>query len=255
MLCVVCEEENRKHKFNNSKTVCDSCFKELSIQNILKNSNINKTIKTQLAYIDELQDIIEKQQRRLFLFEQEIFLIGCETLPKIDKKRMKFLSIAKEFEIKIDKNQTEFNEQQLKEISYKKVKRRRDIDPRYRFIGNMRVLFNQGFKYYSEKGKTKTMIEYGVDYSKIYDIVGPNPSNENTQYHMDHIIPIAEFDFDKDDHVQMCWSACNLRWVESYINLQKSATIDFSLLENDIELKNIAFILNKPWYNDVDWKV
>lgn len=88
--------------------------------------------------------------------------------------------------------------------------------------------------------KAKTRAEYGIDMSFIFEGVGEQP-NEN--YQLDHIIPLAIFDYNIDEHIYLSQHPSNLRWIEWESNLQKSDTIIWSLISGNEFLEKIAKML------------
>jgi hypothetical protein len=59
--------------------------------------------------------------------------------------------------------------------------------------------------------------------------------NYGSYWHVDHIIPRSVFDPTNDQHIKWCWSLENLRPLEAWENMSKSASI---ILE---EVKKISF--------------
>lgn len=123
------------------------------------------------------------------------------------------------------------------------AKSKYDNDPLYRTKQNLRSLIFSAFVRLSKNGKLKTNKEYGIDFNAIFAKVGERPGN-GREYHLDHIIPLAAFDFDNEEHVRLSQSPCNLRWVSRKENLCKSDSIpDFAY--SDPELLNILKIIGK----------
>lgn len=122
-------------------------------------------------------------------------------------------------------------------------KNKYENDPIYRMRQNLRSLIFSAFVRLSKNGKLKSNKEYGIDFNAIFNKVGPRPGS-GREYHLDHIIPLAAFDFDNEEHIRLSQSPCNLRWVSRKENLCKSDSIpDFAY--SDPELLNILKIIGK----------
>jgi hypothetical protein len=85
--------------------------------------------------------------------------------------------------------------------------------------------------------KTKTRAEYGIDMEFIFEGVGEQP---NEEYQLDHIIPLAMFDYNIEEHIYLSQHPRNLRWIEWETNLKKSDFIDWSLIFGDEFLEEVA---------------
>lgn len=116
-------------------------------------------------------------------------------------------------------------------------------DPMYRMKHNLRSLILSAFKRLSKNGKLKTNKEYGVDFKAIFDRIGHRPGS-GKEYHLDHIIPLAAFDFDNLEHVKLSQSPCNLRWITKRENLDKSDAIP-AIAYSDPELLSILVKIGK----------
>jgi hypothetical protein len=64
--------------------------------------------------------------------------------------------------------------------------------------------------------------EYGVDFYKIIEKLGPCPGNRE-DYHIDHITPCFKFDHTNPEEVAKCWSPDNMQWLRKDMNLSKGA--------------------------------
>ena len=128
---------------------------------------------------------------------------------------------------------------------YQRQKIRYNNDPKFRLKHNIRTLIRSAFIRLSTRGKTKTNKEYGIDYNMIFDKIGPCPGS-GKEYHLDHIIPLACFNLDIDDHIRLAHLPCNMRWITANDNLTKHNTIpDFAYSDPDlIEILKTIGIVN-----------
>lgn len=94
----------------------------------------------------------------------------------------------------------------------------------------------------------KKACEYGIDWKACADHLGPRPDDIN-EYHIDHIIPCAAFNFTNPDHPAICFHPSNLRWVLAEENLSKNDTIYSELIEKH----NLQWIIDKLNLNIDKW--
>lgn len=100
--------------------------------------------------------------------------------------------------------------------------KRRKSDPYYKMKQLLRSRLWGAMKLQSKNGKTKSCKEYGIDFSAIFNKLGPRP---NKSHELDHIIPLAVFNLDDPNHVKLAHSPCNLQWIDSSVNRTKSNKI------------------------------
>lgn len=103
-------------------------------------------------------------------------------------------------------------------------KKRLAKDPLFLIKTNLRSLILSAFKRFSSHGKLKTNKEYGINFEEIFRRIGNRPGT-GREFHLDHIIPLAMFNLDNEDHVRMANSPQNLRWISKEENLRKGSTI------------------------------
>jgi ribosomal protein L37E len=110
------------------------------------------------------------------------------------------------------------------------------IKIKYPIESTLRKRLCNAFKRYSKNGKIKSSREYGIDYKKIFDHIGPCPGRRE-EYHIDHIFPLSAFNFDDPNNVKIAFSPENHRWMKSGENLKKGKKYDKE------KLKEFMFIL------------
>lgn len=118
----------------------------------------------------------------------------------------------------------------LKAEQYKRYRK----NPSFVLSGSL----SKGIRYSLKKGITKNnthwadMVDYTAEQLKnhLEKQFDDNMSWDNygSYWHIDHIIPIAAFNFEKpeDEDFRICWSLKNLRPLESKENLSKGAKIE-----------------------------
>ncbi len=120
---------------------------------------------------------------------------------------------------KLNEKQKEYqkkNKESYNEYQKKYQKERRKTDPKFRLSQSMSANINQSLKL----GKNGRHWEIIVGYT-IQDLIkyleqrfqeGMNWGNYG-EWHIDHVIPIAVFNFTKSEHIdfQRCWALSNLQ--------------------------------------------
>lgn len=114
---------------------------------------------------------------------------------------------------------------------YSKI--RAGVDERFKIRRLLRSRLYSAFKMYSRTGKTKPSDEYGIDYEKIVECLGSRPGDD---YEIDHIMPLAAFDFNNPIHIKAAFAPENHQWLPRKDNLSKSDRHDKD--EFDVYLSN-----------------
>lgn len=119
-------------------------------------------------------------------------------------------------------------------------KQKRLSDPHFVVKERLRANLRGAFKRFSTKGKAGKSKYYRIDYDAIFNHIGPCPGL-NSEYHIDHIIPISAFNFDDPYQIYLAFHPLNHQWLEKTENLKKSDYFNLSDMEN--------FILNVKEYD------
>jgi hypothetical protein len=98
--------------------------------------------------------------------------------------------------------------------------RRRLSDPRLDVTIKLRIRFHNAFKRYSRNGKVKSSKEYGIDYQKIFEHIGPCPGDRKL-YDIDHIKPLHIFNFDDPEQIKLAFAPENHQWLLKTENARK----------------------------------
>lgn len=122
-----------------------------------------------------------------------------------------------------------------KRNNLRKIKYHNNSEYRIRRLLSSRI--NAAFKQYSKYGKIKSCTEYGIDFLAIYNRIGNRP---NSNFHLDHIIPISLFDLDNPEHVRLAHIPENLRWLPGKENIIKSDKLEYSLIISSPVLYSIC---------------
>ncbi len=118
-----------------------------------------------------------------------------------------------------------------KRLAYKRTKKarqqrnknrnlRKKQNPEWDIQEKIRCHLTRVIISYSIKGKIKQSCEYGINYQAIIEHLKPFPKDiEN--YHIDHIIPLSLFDFNKSEHIKIAFKPENHQWLTIKENLEK----------------------------------
>lgn len=209
--CVKCKELKPTENFYKSKTAkdglqraCKRCQKEFYIKNKLEISEYKKKY-----YENNYSDIRIKQT--------EYYQKNIE---RLTEKRLK-------------------NKKEIYKRTAIYKKNRLLNDPYYKFETNLRSYISSIISNLKCKIPDENK---GIDFHKIYEKIGPKPSNGN--YHLDHIIPLSKFDLTNPRHIVLAHTPENLQWLDSKLNLKKGNKIMDIVFNNDILMKIYAEITN-----------
>jgi hypothetical protein len=124
------------------------------------------------------------------------------------------------------------NNKEKYNLSYNKwQKEKYHNDHKFKMICNLRSSLYQFLK----NTKTKSSNEYGIDFKKIIDRLGP-PPNQNSS--IDHIMPCSLFDHTNYFHIWMCWHPDNFQWLGISDNIRKNNYCDKNRFLNYINKKS-----------------
>lgn len=82
----------------------------------------------------------------------------------------------------------------------------------------------KAFKIFSTNGKTMPSDEYGIDYAAIISHLGECPGSQR-EWHIDHIRPLALFDFSDPEQIKLAFSPSNHQWLPAKDNLIKGSRV------------------------------
>ena len=147
------------------------------------------------------------------------------------------------------------NKESLSKKIYEYSKNRMANSPYLQFEKNLRKRITDGIKEFSTNGKTKSCMQYGIDFNAIYENIGIRPGL-GKDWHLDHIIPMIVFNLDLHEHIYLSNISENLRWLPARENDSKSDKIVWSLIEQSPKLLEIATLLGiKKEHDGIEGKV
>lgn len=194
-ICIKCKKEKNLSKYyfrkdrNKYRNICKECSKKHRKE--YYQNNRNKVCKQRREYYQNNRNKICKKSREYY--------------KKIDK-------INKEKIIKIH------NE-------YKKNRRKNNLN--FRLNERMSTAIGKSLKYNKNGHHWESLVGYTHKQLKRHlekqFSKNMNWNNYGSYWHIDHIIPISEFKFDKSEDLQFkeCWALNNLRPLEKMENIKK----------------------------------
>ena len=86
----------------------------------------------------------------------------------------------------------------------------------------LRARVTRAFRQFATTGKTRSSDEYGIDYEAIMHYLGPPPSKDG-DWQIDHVRPLASFDFDDLVQIKIAFAPENHQWLSAFANRSKGA--------------------------------
>jgi len=141
------------------------------------------------------------------------------------------------FKPEVIKRRKEINKELRQTPEYKAMKnqyqkKRRKNDKDFALKGKLRTLFYIAFNLYSKTGKIMTSKQYGVNYKKIIEHLGPQPNDGNI-YEVDHIVPLCMFNFNNLEQIKKAFAPKNHQWLTKEINRWKGDRLIKPLIEKE----------------------
>jgi hypothetical protein len=104
-------------------------------------------------------------------------------------------------------------------------KKRTQTDPSYLLLKQLRARFASALKNHAVGKKYGASKDLGIDWAAIIAHVGPCPGLRRL-WHIDHIRPLAAFDFTKPDQIRAAFAPENHQWLPADRNMTKGAKCD-----------------------------
>lgn len=91
----------------------------------------------------------------------------------------------------------------------------------------LRCRLAKAFRQFSQSGKLRSSDEYGIDYEAIIAYLG-RPPDESGNWQIDHIRPLASFDFTELAQIREAFAPENHQWLSAFDNRSKGARYESS---------------------------
>ena len=126
------------------------------------------------------------------------------------------------------------NKEKARETARLYVKQRRDSDPAFKIMMNIRTLIRLAVKKQSARKSTKTAnllgctaqefashLEYQFESWMNWDNLGVCTGKLQTTWNIDHIIPLSKFDLNNPEQQKIAFHYKNCRPLDSFVNLSE----------------------------------
>jgi len=114
----------------------------------------------------------------------------------------------------------EQNKDKIKKRVNAYTEKRMKTDHAFCVKRRLRMRLRTALKASLEGRKTKRSSEYGINYEKIFQHLGPCPG-ALSDYHIDHIRPLCLFDFNDPEQIRAAFAPENHQWLRKEENLAK----------------------------------
>jgi hypothetical protein len=178
-------------------------------------------------YREKNKDKISIRQKLLYQKQKQDRKIKNKIYYDKNKKRIR--EKARQYFLNNKDKMTKWKNQYQRE--------KRLVDEGYYIKDLMRSRISKAFRLYSKTGKIKKVDEYGINYEAIIKYLGPCPG-ERKKYHIDHIIPLALFNFDNLKEIKKAFAPENHQWLIAKENLIKGKKCDIFILESLLKKGN-----------------
>lgn len=84
----------------------------------------------------------------------------------------------------------------------------------------LRSRLYKAFRQFTDTGVVRIASLYGIDFAAIIKQLGLPPDNRS-DWHIDHIRPLASFDFNNSEEVRAAFAPANHQWLRAADNLRK----------------------------------
>ncbi len=185
---------------------------EENIQNVLE----NKSLTIPLIYLKKNKDFIRGIKRVGKLNPQNCLV--CDKLLKNNRKTFCNEKCKKKHNFK--KYNSPKERQKRNKAARDYHKRMMKESPNYNTKTRIRDRLRDALRHFSKTGKIRKSNEY-LDYETIINFLGPCPGKRE-EYHIDHIKPLCNFDFNNLKEIQKAFAPKNHQWLLIKDNLRKS---------------------------------
>ena len=164
-----------------------------------------------------------KEYMKLYSQKPEVKARKSEYMKQYNQRyqvKVRRKEYEKENKERIQKRQKKY----MKKYMNGYIKDRRKNDADYALGLRLRTSLNDALKKYTKTGKVMSSKKYGINYKEIIEHLKPFPKDiEN--YHVDHIVPLCNFDLNNPEEVKKAFYKNNLQWLTIEENRKKGSRI------------------------------
>jgi DNA repair exonuclease SbcCD ATPase subunit len=215
---------------------CSKCkeekpFEEFSREKSSKDGRQRSCRECRKQYYENNKEKVREWQKQWYENNRE----------KVRERKKQYRENNKEKILEYQKQYRENNKEKVRKRKNEWQNQRYKNDPEFRLRNSIRAAFRKFLKRSKEKPTSEYLKQCGYTRKELMKHL-ENQFDQNmtwdnygSYWHVDHIIPRSVFDPTNDQHIKWCWSLENLRPLEAWENMSKSASI---ILE---EVKKISF--------------
>ena len=127
----------------------------------------------------------------------------------------------------LKKNAEKYALYKIKKNKYYSEKYHTDIG--FQIKERIQSLVIHAFNKYSKEGKVKSSQKYGINYTHIFEHLGPCPGNIE-EYDIDHVIPLSWFNFNREEEIKEAFKPSNHQWLKRNVNRSKRDVLPMNIL-------------------------
>lgn len=215
-LCNTCKQEKPKECFSKDRRSKDGLCRKCKECQREYNKQWRETNKENLAIKDAERRRKTAKERNEY--SKQWYEENKEHKKAYDKNYHK----KNKEEIRIKRQRFyEENKEKIIENNSRYVKQQYKTNETFNLKMRLRHRLREAFRRYSKNGKVGKSKDYNIDWQSIIDYLGPCPGNRE-DYHIDHIVPICMFDFDKKEEVCKAFAPENHQWLTKEENMKKN---------------------------------
>ena len=218
--CKECKRLDDKISYKKHKT--ERC----NYQKIYRAANLGKKQLLDKIYYDNNKDKIKEYKKKYYEENKEKIYVANKIWRKknIDKVRT-YRNKWRKDNLEYHQNYLEKNKEELKQKRNIQLKTRRENDPKYKILSNLRSRLRMALNNNQKTGKTIELLGCSIDFLKkhLESLFIPKMSwaNYGSYWEIDHILPCSVFDLQHSEEQEICFAWWNLQPLEKIKNLKK----------------------------------
>ena len=233
LLCkiIIKKCKNCNNSFESSKQRILYCSDYCQKQSV-KNRQKENYQKTKGKYSKRIKEWNKKNKEKISEYQKKYRMNNYDKIR--EKKKIYHKNNRNRIRFFYYNNKEKYKaHRQLPEIKSRTNERKRHMkkeNKNFAIIERLRVSCRRALRNYTKTGKVMSSIKYGIDYKAIIEHLKPFPADLSL-YHIDHIKPLASFNFiNKDDstnleEIKKAFAPENHQWLKAFDNISKGSKI------------------------------